>query len=84
MVYQRYIESARQERKLALDCRSAISIEGDISDPEAQTWDAFTAILKNACVQAFSGDVEKTIELERLDVDKSQQEAQTRVCTTHP
>ena len=52
-----------------------IPIEGDISDPEAQTWDAFTAILKNAFVQAFNGDVEKTIELERLDVDKSKQES---------
>ncbi|WP_394222243.1 DUF748 domain-containing protein [Alteromonas gracilis] len=44
-----------------------IPIEGDLSSPETQTWDAFIAILKNAFVQAFKGNVEESIELDRLE-----------------
>jgi len=33
-----------------------IPIEGDLSNPDTQTWEAFVAILKNAFVKAFKGD----------------------------
>ena len=44
-----------------------IPIEGDLSSPDTETWEAFTAILKNAFVKAFQGNVEESIELERLE-----------------
>lgn len=44
-----------------------IPIEGDLSSPDTETWAAFTAILKNAFVKAFQGNVEESIELERLE-----------------
>ena len=47
-----------------------IPVEGDLSSPDTQTWEAFTAILKNAFIEAFNGDVEKSIELDRLELDK--------------
>ena len=47
-----------------------IPIEGDLSNPDTQTWEAFVAILKNAFVKAFKGDVEKSVELDRLELDK--------------
>lgn len=46
------------------------AIEGRISRLDTETWEAFTAILENAFVKAFKGDVEESIELERLNVDK--------------
>lgn len=47
-----------------------IPIEGRISRLNTEAWEAFTAILENAFVKAFEGDVEESIELERLNVDK--------------
>tara|TARA_B100000953_G_scaffold291052_1_gene276875 strand:- start:1521 stop:2630 length:1110 start_codon:yes stop_codon:yes gene_type:complete len=47
-----------------------IPIEGDLSNPDTQTWDAFTAILKNAFIKAFKGDVEESVELDRLELDR--------------
>ena len=47
-----------------------IPIEGDLSSPETQTWEAFTAILKNAFIKAFQGDVEESVELDRLELDR--------------
>ncbi len=43
-----------------------IPIEGDLSSPDMQTWAAFTAMLKNAFIEAFSGEVEESVELEQL------------------
>ena len=44
-----------------------IPIEGDLSSPETQNWQAFTAILRNAFVQALNGNVEESVELDRLE-----------------
>ncbi len=44
-----------------------IPIKGHLSSLDTETWEAFTAILKNAFVQALQGNIEKSIELERLE-----------------
>ena len=44
-----------------------IPIEGDLTHIETQTWDAVMAIIENAFIQALSGDVERSVELERLE-----------------
>lgn len=49
-----------------------IPITGDLSSPEMQSWEAFKAILKNAFVQAFKGDIEKSIELNQLNKTEDQ------------
>ena len=55
-----------------------IPLEGDIADPETSIWASLGAVIKNAFIQAFSGDVEDSVELESLgsDTDKADEESE--------
>lgn len=43
-----------------------IPIEGDLSSPDTDVFSALGAIIKNAFIQAISGDIEESVELQTL------------------
>lgn len=54
-----------------------IPLEGDIADPETSIWSSLGAVVKNAFIQAFSGDVEDSVDLESLgtNTDKADKDS---------